>query len=59
MTLDHITIGAQSAGTVAGADHWTISHVPIEAANGSKLTFSDSKAITLKDDSGIEAPAQQ
>jgi polygalacturonase len=58
-TLDNISIQAQAAGTVADADNWTISHVSIDAANGSKLTFSDSRAITLKDDSGIEAPAHQ
>ena len=56
--LDHIQIQAQSAGTVADAEHWTLTNVSVNAADGSKLTFSDSKDITLKDDSGIAAPAQ-
>jgi polygalacturonase len=58
-TLDHITIQAQAAGTIADAQNWTLSHVTVNAANGSKVTFSDSKAITLNDDQGIEAPAQE
>ncbi|HEV2326896.1 MAG TPA: glycosyl hydrolase family 28 protein [Terracidiphilus sp.] len=57
-TLDHIDIQAQSAGTVADAQNWTLSNVSIKTADGSKLTFSDSHGITLRDDSGIEAPAQ-
>lgn len=56
-TLDRIAIQARSAGTVADAWDWTLANVSIDAADGSKLTFSDSQGITLKDDSGIEAPA--
>ncbi|MGH9589029.1 MAG: glycoside hydrolase family 28 protein, partial [Terracidiphilus sp.] len=54
--LDHIAIQARSAGTVDDAQNWTLANVSIDAADGSKLTFSNSQGITLKDDSGIEAP---
>jgi hypothetical protein len=57
--LDHITIQAQAAGPIADARNWTLSQVTVDAADGSKVTFSDSKAITLNDDQGIEAPAQE
>lgn len=53
--LDHITIQAQTAGGVADAQNWTLSQVSVETADGSKVTFSNSRAITLRDDSGIEA----
>jgi polygalacturonase len=53
-TLVHITIQAKEAGTVADAQNWTLSHVIVDTA-----TFSDSHAIALKEDSGINSPAQQ
>ncbi|HEV2134706.1 MAG TPA: glycosyl hydrolase family 28 protein [Terracidiphilus sp.] len=57
--LDHITIEAQAAGTIADAQNWRLSQVFVDAADSSKVTFSDSYAITLKDDSGLEPPAQR
>ncbi|MGH9599250.1 MAG: glycoside hydrolase family 28 protein, partial [Terracidiphilus sp.] len=55
--FDHVAIDAQSAGRVADAKDWTLTNVSIHAANGSRLTFSDSTDMKLKDDSGIAAPA--
>ena len=57
--LNHITIEAQSAGTIADAQNWTLSNVSVKAADGSKVTFSDSTGITLKDDSGMGTPVQK
>jgi hypothetical protein len=54
-TLDHINIAAQSAGTVANARDWTLSHVDIKTSDGSRLDFSDTSALKLIDDQGIAA----
>jgi polygalacturonase len=54
-TLDHITIAAQSAGTIANARNWTLSHVDINALDGRRLAFSDTSALKLVDDQGMAA----
>ena len=51
--LDHVTISAQSAGRVANAQHWTLSHVVLHTEDGSELKFADSQAIKLVGDHGI------
>lgn len=55
-TFRNISIEAQSAGRVANARDWTMDHVAIHTADGSKLTFADTQNLTLKHDSGIAPP---
>ena len=53
--LDHIAIDAQSAGKVADAKDWTLSHVTVHTADGSQVTFTGTTGLKLQDDSGIAA----
>ena len=51
--FDHVSIEAKAAGKVADAASWRLSNVVVHAADGSRLTFTDSRGVTLKDDVGI------
>lgn len=54
--LDHIDITARMAGTVADTRGWTLSHVSIHAQDGSRLRFSDTRALRLAHDHGVSQP---
>lgn len=54
--LDHITISAQTAGSVADIRDWTLSHVTIHTQDNSRLTFTDTHGLRLNDDTGVSAP---
>lgn len=51
----HIT--AQTAGSVANTRNWSLSHVAVDTADGSKVKFTDTTGLKLWKDTGIEAPA--
>jgi polygalacturonase len=51
-SLEHIAISAQSAGAVADAKGWSLAHVSIRAADGSRLTFTDTEGLRQHDDTG-------
>jgi polygalacturonase len=57
--LDHIAIAAQSAGSVADARNWTLSHVAIHTEDGSRLIFRDTGGVKLTDTLGIATAPQQ
>ncbi len=56
-TLNNIRIQAQTAGTVTNTRDWSLSHVIVNTADGSKVKFTDTTGLKLTDDSGIAAPA--
>jgi polygalacturonase len=56
--LDNISIQAQSAGTVANTRNWKLSDVSIRTADGSQVTFTDSRGLQLEGDAGIAENAQ-
>jgi polygalacturonase len=47
--IDHLDIEAATAGTIANAKNWTLTDNTIKAADGSKVTFTDSSAASSKD----------
>ncbi|HEY2014141.1 MAG TPA: glycosyl hydrolase family 28 protein [Bryobacteraceae bacterium] len=51
--FDRVSIEAQKAGKVADARNWTLTRVSVHSADGSRLAFTDSGGLKLKDDSGI------
>lgn len=55
--LDHVAIEAHTAGSVADAQHWTFSHVAVNAADGSQLVFKNTTGLKLTDDHGIASVA--
>lgn len=55
-TLDHIDISAKTAGSVADTRGWTLSHVVLHTTDGSRLKFTDTLGLRLKDDTGVSAP---
>lgn len=54
--LDHISIGARSAGTIADARNWTLANMNVETQDGSKVQFKDAQDITLNADQGFGKP---
>jgi polygalacturonase len=40
--IDHLNIGAQTAGTIANAKNWTMTDNTIQTADGSKVAFTNS-----------------
>jgi len=42
--LDHLDIESASAGTIANANHWTLTDSAIKTADGSKVAFSNTQA---------------
>lgn len=54
--FNHIAIDAQSAGHVADTRNWTLTHVRIQASDGSKLTFENSSGLKCARDLGMGAP---
>lgn len=54
-TFNNIHITAQSAGAVSNTHGWTLSHVTVKTADGSKVRFTDTKGLTLSNDIGIAA----
>jgi hypothetical protein len=57
--VDHIAIEAQSAGSVADARDWALSHVAIHTEDGSQLIFRDTSGLKLTDTLGIAtAPSE-
>jgi hypothetical protein len=56
-TLNNIHIQAQTAGTVANTRNWSLFHVNVKTADGTKVQFKDTEGLKLTDDAGIAAPA--
>ena len=56
-TLKNIRIQAQTAGSVTNTRNWSLSHVNVETADGTKVQFKDSEGLKLNDDTGIAVPA--
>lgn len=54
--LDHISIAARSAGTIADAQNWALSNVNVESQDGSQVQFKDAQNITLNADQGFGKP---
>jgi len=55
-SIDHVTIQAQTAGRIADTAGWKLSHVAVHTADGSRVAFTDSRDLTLTDDTGIAPP---
>ena len=47
--LDHLNIDAQTAGSIANAENWTLSDNAINTADGSKVIITDSTGVTITD----------
>jgi polygalacturonase len=58
-TLDHIHIAAQSSGSIADTQDWTLSLVTLNIADQSQLTFKDTTGLKLSEDSGIATMASK
>jgi polygalacturonase len=56
--FDRISIAAQKAGKIADARNFSLTRVSIRTVDNSRLAFTDSRGLDLKDDSGI-TPAPQ
>jgi polygalacturonase len=56
-TLNNIHIQAQTAGTVTNTRNWSLSHVIVKTADGSRVQFKDTEGLKLTNDTGIDAPA--
>jgi polygalacturonase len=54
--LDNIHISADTAGPAANTRNWSLSHVHVKTADGSKVNFADAQGLKLHDDTGIAAP---
>lgn len=55
-TFNNVRIQAKTAGSVADTRDWTLSHVDVKTADGSKVQFTATKGLKLDDDTGIAAP---
>lgn len=56
-TFTNVHIAAQTAGTVSNTRGWKLSDVTVNASDGSKVKFTDTKELTLSNDTGIATPA--
>lgn len=53
--FDHVSISAQTGGTIVNARDWKLSHVNVESADGSSVQFRDASGVHLGNDSGFAA----
>lgn len=52
-TLSNVRISAQAAGAIANTRNWTLRHVVVKTADGSRVRFTDTSGLKLQSDAGF------
>lgn len=54
--LDHLSLDAATAGTIADTQNWKLRHVTLHTRDGSTVQWQDAHGVQLTSDTGISAP---
>lgn len=57
--LDHFSLSAATAGTIADVQNWKLRHVDLRTSDGSSVRWQDAHGVDLENDNGVSVPGGQ